>query len=103
MGIIRCAVGALLALVVTAFVAYCILMPINDVLLSSPYQKLIAIFPFPFISQALSTGGEEEKAMSFLANDRQYTAAVRAPGMRESSLKTLASRCRLLRARKANC
>ena len=77
MGIMRGAVGALLALVVTAFVAYCVLMPINDVLLSSPYQKFIASFPFPFISQALDTGGEEEKAMSFLAEDRQYTAAVR--------------------------
>ena len=76
MGLIRCVIGALLALVVTAFVAYCILMPINDVLLSSPYQKFIAVFPFPFISQALNTGGEEEK-MSFLAEDRQYTAAVR--------------------------
>ena len=77
MGLIRRAVGALLALVVTAFVAYCILMPINDVLLSSPYQKFIGIFPFPFISQALDSGGGEEKAMSFLAEDRQYTAAVR--------------------------
>ena len=77
MGIMRGAVGALLALVVTAFVAYCILMPINDVLLSSQFQKLTSIFPFPFLSEALGSGGEEEKAMSFLAKDRQYAAAVR--------------------------
>lgn len=77
MGIMRGAVGALLALVVTAFVAYCVLMPINDVLLSSPFQKLPSIFPLPFISKALESGGEEEKAMSFLAKDRQYAAAVR--------------------------
>ncbi|CAL5218771.1 g490 [Coccomyxa viridis] len=76
MGIMRGAVGALLALVVTAFVAYCILMPINDVLLSSQFQKLTSIFPFPFLSEALGSGGEEEKAMSFLAKDRQYAAAV---------------------------
>ena len=77
MGVMRGAVGALLALVVTAFVAYCILMPINDVLLSSQFQKLTSIFPFPFISKALESGGEEEKAMSFLSKDRQYAAAVR--------------------------
>ena len=76
MGILRCAVGALLTAVVALFVAYVCLISIDDVLTSSWFAKLTAACPFPFISRALRAS-EEEKATSFLSQDRQYSAAVR--------------------------
>ena len=76
MGVLRCAVGALLTVVVALFVAYVCLISIDDVLSSSWFAKLTAACPFPFISSALQAS-EEEKAVSFLSQDRQYSAAVR--------------------------
>ena len=76
MRVLRSAVGALLAVVVALFVAYVCLISIDDVLTSSWFAKLAAACPFPFISSALQASSEE-KAVSFLSQDRQYSAAVR--------------------------
>ena len=77
MAVARCITGCLLTVSVSLFVAYCVLMPLNVVLLSSWFQKLTAICHIPYISQALQAS-EEEKALSFLSQDRQYSAAVSA-------------------------
>ncbi len=72
----RCATGALLTLVVAIFVAYCILMSLDIVLVSSWFQKLAAVLPFPYISTALQSG-EEEGSMSLgPSKDHLYSAAV---------------------------
>ena len=76
MGVLRCAVGTLLTVAVASFVAYVCLISIDNVLISSWFAKLAAACPFPFISSALQAS-EEEKAVSFLSQDRQYSAAVR--------------------------
>ena len=77
MTVARCITGCLLSASVALFVAYCVLMPLNVVLLSSWFQKLTAICHIPYISQALQSS-EEEEALSFLSQDRQYSAAVSA-------------------------
>ena len=74
--LLRWTTKALVGLVISAFVAFTVLITLNKILMSSIFQTFTAICYFPFITEALKKG-PEAGAFAFLQEDRLYSAAVR--------------------------